>query len=89
MMSGPPSRVTIPVRLFARYAELLGAERLTVEVTVPATVAAVLEQLRADHPAAAVLGQRPLVAIGLGQVGLDAAIPPGAEVAFLPPLSGG
>ena len=79
----------VRVRLFARYAELLGAERITLDVPGPVTVSAVLERLRAEHPAAAAFGRRPLVAIGLRQVSLDAAVAPGDEVAVLPPLSGG
>jgi len=86
----PPTTGTlaVPVRLFARYAELLGAERLTIEVPAPATVAALLERLRTAYPAAA-LPARPLVAVNLRQVALDAALAPGDEVALLPPLSGG
>jgi molybdopterin synthase catalytic subunit len=80
--------LAVPVRLFARYAELLGAERVTVEVPAPATVAALLECLRAAYPAAA-LPARPLVAVNLRQVPLDALLASGDEVALLPPLSGG
>jgi molybdopterin converting factor small subunit len=81
--------LTVPVRLFARYAELLGAEHLTVEVGQPATVGAVLQCLRATHPAAAALPARPLVAVNLRQVPLDAPVSAGDELALLPPLSGG
>jgi len=80
--------LAVPVRLFARYAELLGAERVTIEVPAPATVAVLLERLRAAYPAAA-LPARPLVAVNLRQVSLDAVLAPGDEVALLPPLSGG
>jgi molybdopterin converting factor subunit 1 len=80
--------LAVSVRLFARYAELVGAEQVTIEVPVPATVAALLERLRAAYPAAA-LPARPLVAVNLRQVSLDAALAAGDEVALLPPLSGG
>ena len=79
----------MPVRLFARYAELLGAERVLIQVPEPATVGAVLALLRAAYPAAAALPARPLVAVNLRQVPLDSAVAPGDEVALLPPLSGG
>lgn len=80
--------LAVSVRLFARYAELLGAERVTIEVPAPATVAVLLERLRAAHPAAAIPA-RPLVAINLRQASLDAVLAAGDEVALLPPLSGG
>ena len=80
--------LAVSVRLFARYAELLGAEQLTIDVPAPATVAALLERLRAAYPAAG-LPARPLVAVNLRQVPLDAGLAPGDEVALLPPLSGG
>lgn len=89
-MATTTGTLTVPVRLFARYAELLGAERITVEVGPPATVGAVLQRLRAVHPAAAAaLPARPLVAVNLRQVGLDAPVAAGDEIALLPPLSGG
>ncbi len=81
--------VTVRVRLFARYAELLGSTELVVDVPEPATVATVLEHLRRHHPAATLLPPRPLVAVNLRQVALDAVVTGGDEVALLPPLSGG
>ena len=80
--------LAVPVRLFARYAELVGADRVTVDVPAPATVAALLQRLRAAYPAAA-FPARPLVAVNLRQVSLDAGLASGDEVALLPPLSGG
>jgi molybdopterin converting factor small subunit len=88
-MSTMAGTLTVPVRLFARYAELLGTERIAVEVAEPVTVGAVLERLRAAHPAAAALPARPLVAVNLRQVALDAPVSAGDELALLPPLSGG
>lgn len=88
MMPTTTGTLAVSVRLFARYAELLGAERLTIDVPAPATVAALLERLRAAYPAAG-LPARPLVAVNLRQVSLDAGLAPGDEVALLPPLSGG
>jgi molybdopterin synthase catalytic subunit len=88
-MATTAQTVAVRVRLFARYAELLGAEQVTVELPQPVTVRAVLDRLRAKHPAAASLPSRPLVAINLRQVSLDAELAAGDEVALLPPLSGG
>jgi molybdopterin synthase catalytic subunit len=81
--------VTVRLRLFARYAELLGNSEIVLDVPEPATVGAVLARLRAEVPAAAALPARPLIAVNLRQTALDAAVAPGDEVALLPPLSGG
>ena len=81
--------VTIRVRLFARYAELVGQTEILLDVPEPATVRVVLERLRDRHPAAADLPPRPLVAVNLRQAALDAIVTGGDEVAVLPPLSGG
>jgi molybdopterin converting factor small subunit len=86
------SIVTVRVLLFARYAELFGAER--VDVRVPATidgattVGAVVAALR-ERPGGELLPARPLVAMELRQVGLDASVAEGDELALLPPLAGG
>lgn len=81
--------LTLRVQLFARYAELLGAAEVAVAVRSPATVADVLTALRTAHPAARDLPARPLVAVNLRQVALDAPVRAGDEIALLPPLSGG
>jgi molybdopterin converting factor small subunit len=82
------SPFTIQVRLFARYAEVLGADR--VEVTLPGngTVADAIGAVRA-LPGGAVLPTRLLVARGLEQVTAGERLSPGDELAFLPPMSGG
>ena len=80
---------TVTVRLFARYAELAGCESTAVAVAAPATVEDVLRALRETLPGAHALPERPLAAINLRQVRLDAAVHEGDEVALLPPLAGG
>jgi molybdopterin converting factor small subunit len=80
----------VTVRFFARYAELTGRE--SAAVVVPgssATVAEVLERVRETVPGARDLPPRPLAALNLRQVKLDARVKDGDEVALLPPLSGG
>jgi MoaE-MoaD fusion protein len=84
---GGPLKVT--VRLFARYAEALGAERVEVTLSSPATVADVLRALRAEVPAASALPARPLCAINLDHALPSTPVTDGAEVALLPPLAGG
>jgi molybdopterin converting factor small subunit len=80
---------TIRVRLFARYAELVGRAETAVSVPLPATVGDVVQRLRDDIPAARALPERPLAAVNLRQVKLDARVKDGDEVALLPPIAGG
>ena len=79
---------TIRVRLFARYAELLGAEYLDLPSAGLTTAGEVLAQIRA-LPGGAGIGASTLVAVNLKQVGPDSRVVPGDEVAVLPPLAGG
>ena len=80
---------TIRVRLFARYAELVGRAEAAVSVPLPATVGDVVRRLRDEIPAARALPERPLAAVNLRQVKLDARVKNGDEVALLPPIAGG
>jgi molybdopterin converting factor small subunit len=85
------STVTVRVLLFARYAELLGAERVDVRLPAsdgPVTVARVVDALRA-RAGGELLPARPLVAVELRQVGPEAPLADGDEIALLPPLAGG
>jgi molybdopterin converting factor small subunit len=74
--------------LFARYAELLGAESVEVELGDDATVADLVDALRA-LPGGVSLPAAPLVAVAHARAAFDAVIPPDAELALLPPLAGG
>jgi molybdopterin synthase catalytic subunit len=80
---------TITVRLFARYAEIVGREVVTLSLPGPATVADVVHRVRAELPGAIDLPERPLAAVNLRQVGLNEQVVEGDEVALLPPLAGG
>ena len=59
-MSVASEVVTVQVLLFARFAELLGAERLALELPRPASLQAVLDRLLA-MPGGAGLPPRPLM----------------------------
>lgn len=77
------------MKFFARYAELAGCTWSHVNVETPTTVAAVIARVREVFPGTQSIPPRPLVAVNMRQVKLDAAVRDGDEVAFLPPLSGG
>ncbi|MFN2571008.1 MAG: MoaD/ThiS family protein [Gemmatimonadales bacterium] len=80
----------VTVRFFARYAELTGCESAAVVVAGNAsTVADVLARVRETVPGARSLPARPLAAVNLRQVKLDAPVCDGDEVALLPPMAGG
>lgn len=79
----------VRLMFFARYAELVGQHELQVSVPLPATVADIVRQARAAIPGAGAIPERPLVAVNLRHVQLDAPVADGDEVALLPPLAGG
>lgn len=79
----------VSVRFFARYAELAGCTWSAVNLQTPATVADVIARVREVFPGTQALPERPLAALNLRHVKLDARVNEGDEVALLPPLSGG
>jgi molybdopterin converting factor small subunit len=80
----------VTVRFFARYAELAGCESAAVRLPgSTGTVADVLERVRSEVPGARAIPAKPLAAVNLRQVKLDATVRDGDEIALLPPLSGG
>jgi len=85
--SGPSG--TIRVRFFARYAELVGRSEAAVAVPLPATVGDVVRRVRDQLPGARDIPERPLAAVNLRHVKLDASVRDGDEVALLPPIAGG
>lgn len=77
------------VRLFARARDLAGADTLRVELPDGATVVDLRRRLTADYPALAGLLQRCAIAVD-GDFADDARVlAANAEVAVLPPVSGG
>jgi molybdopterin converting factor small subunit len=84
-----PSSGTIRVRFFARYAELVGRSETAVAVALPATVGDVVRRVREELPGARELPERPLTAVNLRHVKLDARVQDGDEIALLPPIAGG
>jgi len=79
----------ITVLLFAQARERAGHARATLELPDESRVADALAMLERDHPALAAL--RPHLAIALDRrlVGPEAPLVHGAELALLPPVSGG
>ena len=81
--------MTTRVRLFARARDLAGAETLSVDLPAGTTVGELRRRLAGDVPALAGLLERSAVGVNEEYAADDAVIPPGAEVAVIPPVSGG
>jgi molybdopterin converting factor small subunit len=79
----------VRVRFFAHYADLVGRSEAAVSLPLPATVGDVLRRVREDLPGGQALPERPLTAVNLRHVKLDATVRDGDEVALLPPIAGG
>ncbi len=81
--------MTCRVRLFARARDLAGAVEVEVEVPPGATVGELRRRLAEARPALAGLLSRSAVAVGGEFAGDEVVLGPGAEIALLPPVSGG
>jgi len=80
--------MTVPVLLFASYADAFGARSVSVEVETPCSVEDVVGALR-RLPGGHVLPEFPLVAVNHSWVRGEAVIATGDEVAIIPPVAGG
>ena len=77
------------VRLFARARELAGADHVAVELPAGTTVADLRARLAAQCPSLAALIGKCAVAVDAEFAGDADVLPDGAEIALLPPVSGG
>jgi molybdopterin converting factor small subunit len=81
--------MNVRLRLFARARDLAGADAVTLELPPGATVRDLRAALGGAHPALGSLLERSAVAVNGEFGGENDAIPAGAELALLPPVSGG
>jgi molybdopterin synthase sulfur carrier subunit len=79
----------VPVRLFARAKDLAGAEVVTLDLPEGACVGDLRRRLAEDYPPLANLLARSAVAVDNEFAGDDFALRGRAEIALLPPVSGG
>ena len=77
------------VKLFARARDLAGASEVSVVLPDEATIKELRAALARDYPALAGLLERSALAVQDEFAGDNLVVPPGAEVALLPPVSGG
>ena len=83
--------MTLPVTtlFFAAYRDLVGAAEVELQVGEGATVADVVEALRARGDGFAALPTEPAVAVNRRYASLSQPVAAGDEVAFIPPVAGG
>jgi molybdopterin converting factor subunit 1 len=77
------------VLLFARARDLIGCDRVSIACPAPATVGELRRQLIQQYPRLAGLAERSAFAVNDEFADDLMQIPSGAEVALLPPVSGG
>ena len=80
--------MTVTVRLFAYYAEKLGATELTLDLADGSTVADALRVV-GSLPGGSHLPPSPLVAINLSYARPASTLNRGDELAIIPPVAGG
>jgi molybdopterin synthase catalytic subunit len=77
------------IQVFAHLRDAMGAEAVTVDLPMDATVALLRQHIEQAYPSVTGLIRRSAVAIN-GEFALDSALlPDDAEIALLPPVSGG
>jgi molybdopterin converting factor subunit 1 len=81
--------VNVCVRLFAVAKELAGTDTVSVEVSPAATVAELRRVLAQQFPALAELLPHVMLSVNAQYASDATRIPPDAEVACIPPVSGG
>ena len=79
----------VHVRLFARARELAGTSQVSLELPAGATVGDLRQRLAAVHPPLQPLLARSALAVNNEFAGDGLTLPVPAEVALLPPVSGG
>jgi molybdopterin synthase catalytic subunit len=79
----------IHVRFFARARDLAGTDTRSLELPAGATVAELRRRLQTEMPALAELLPRCALSVNGEFAGDDVVLPAAAEVAVLPPVSGG
>jgi len=79
----------VRVRLFAALREAAGRDQVELEIQPGATPEDVWRRLVAEHPSLASRRSSLAAAVNRRYSPFDAALSPGDEVVFIPPVSGG
>jgi molybdopterin synthase catalytic subunit len=81
--------MTVHIRLFAAAKEFASRDRLVVELSDGATIGDLRRRIVADIPELATIARHSLWAVGTEYVGDDVVLHANADVALIPPVSGG
>lgn len=81
--------LSVNALFFASYRDLVGTERLPVELDDGATVADLVAELRGRGAPFNALPAQPAVAVNRTYAFLDEPLSSNDEVAFIPPVAGG
>ena len=79
----------VQVKLFAAAKQAVGQQAIDLELAEPATIADLRNKLADSYPEMAELLARAVFSINAEYVRNEEIIPPGAEIACIPPVSGG
>jgi molybdopterin converting factor subunit 1 len=79
----------VSVRLFAVARELAGEDNIELDLPDGATVLELRRRLAASRPQLALALPKMLIAVDSEYAGSTTVISPGAEIACIPPVSGG
>jgi molybdopterin converting factor subunit 1 len=79
----------VTVKLFAAARDLAGGDQLAVELPGGATIGELRKRLRQECPSLGPLLAHAMFAVDATYVSDDAPISPHAEIACIPPVSGG
>ena len=79
----------VQVKLFAAAKQIVGQEAVEVELPAGATVGVLRAALARQFPPLAALVGRAMVSINLDYATDNTLVPPAAEIACIPPVSGG
>jgi molybdopterin converting factor subunit 1 len=80
--------MTVAVLLFASYADVLGGDRITLDLPAGSSVRDLLDHVR-GLPGAERLPPMPVVAVNQQYATPHQRLTPGDEVALIPPVAGG
>ncbi len=79
----------VEIKLFAVAKQLAGAETIDVEIADQATVSQLRDAIAEQHPELSDLAARAMIAVNTEYVSNEVALPAQAEIAIIPPVSGG
>tara|TARA_B100000965_G_scaffold70132_1_gene55322 strand:+ start:2867 stop:3130 length:264 start_codon:yes stop_codon:yes gene_type:complete len=85
----PPTKVAFSVRVNGKLAEEIGTSRLSVEVTEPAIIQDILDEMISMFPGTSRIINQAIPFLGGNHSGVNEKIRSGQEITLLMPAAGG